>query len=221
MSAALAKRLGLSWVSATSPDNVTGVGGTVNILGHLTCPVKLGKRQYDQQFLVVQQSIAGYDCLLGEDFLAAHNCGVFFHDHSVHFTVECDAQGVGTSVYRRRLEQSQPTALVCDQGSTVPNDIVLDDAIQPDCGLMSHRERRRLLKEISSGVTVAYRVIISPTQTVVAVDGATDVPGCIKSVLKKHSADGGTLCGAIPNNTHAKLIAILMQYSCKGLSVLY
>ena len=68
-------------------EEIGGVGGRVTVIGTVETTIKLGKQQARQTFLVVKESVAGYDCLLGQDFLRRNCGGIFFTEHSVNFAL--------------------------------------------------------------------------------------------------------------------------------------
>ena len=53
------------------PNPVTGIGGSTIAQFTATTTVKIGKSRHEQDFLVMDGTIGGYDVLLGEDYLRA------------------------------------------------------------------------------------------------------------------------------------------------------
>jgi hypothetical protein len=207
VSARLAKRLGLDITPASAIEHVGGVGGTVKLLGYVSCPVKLRKHQLDQLFYVVQDPIAGYDCLLGEDFMQSHCGGIFFTPQAVHFAIGCELNCMGDVIFSRRLTGSVSSRLQHrDNPWTLPLQVVVCEP-ENESELASHKERRKLLHEIALGRAVAYRLILKIQQSDQSVEqtkGEAPMPEAVQRVIDKHSAPGGTLCGTIPDNTSAR-----------------
>lgn len=53
-------------------NNISGVDGTVFVLGTLDLKVQIGKRQVTQRFLLYRDPITGYHFLLKHDLMAVH-----------------------------------------------------------------------------------------------------------------------------------------------------
>lgn len=209
MSQSFASQVGLT-VTHDMPETerIGGVGGQVVILGHVTCPVKIGKYQADQRFAVVKQPIAGYECLLGEDFMQVNACGIIYTPISVSVQVGLDASEQCMAKLTRRLDRSIPSELKHGHSTAGVLPVALTIGNYPtEEGPASHSERRKLLKEVEQGKACAYRVLITPAQTV-AVTGDAPIHESVQRIIDKHSVPGGTLCGTIPPHTHAK------GYSC-------
>ena len=103
VSSRFATRLGLHWTIDSNIEQIGGVGGEVRVLGTLESTVKLGKQQIRQVFLVVKEPVAGYDCLLGQNFLRQNCGGIFFTEHSVSFALGCTSKNMGQVIFSRRL----------------------------------------------------------------------------------------------------------------------
>ena len=199
VSLGFATRVGLSWKNTKRIESIGGVGGDVVILGRVSLSVKIGGHHCDHDFLVVEKAIANYDCLLGEDFFVKNSCGIFYTEFTVNVRVGCNSKGLGKVVVSRRLANSIPTEIRSGFAAAVL--AVRESNVTPH--LASKNQTKRLLREIRAGKAVGYRVIISPTQIIAAVDD-DPVPAGIQAVIDKHSKPEGTLCGKIPPNTHAK-----------------
>lgn len=210
VSLSLVQRAGRSYRPLTSENrDISGIGGTAAALGSITLPVKVGKQVWDHDFLVVKDPIAGYMCLLGEDFLAAHDCGLFYAAGKVHLSVACSAKSTGTVVYSRSLSSSNQAELRRDVylGAVSVPSVVLplaDTQARDSHEPLSHSKRKKLLRLVAAGKAMGYRVVLTPQQCVVAGSQGNSVPDLVQKVLDKHSVPGGTLCGQIPDNTHAK-----------------
>ena len=73
--------------------------------------------------------------------------------------------------------------------------------VEPMVG--SRTELKEITHDMHLGKQVVYKVCITAKA-----DKGLDPPKeplaeCVQKVIDKHSAPGGTLCGTIPNNTHA------------------
>jgi hypothetical protein len=112
VSSQFSKHVGMQWQNQVLSKGIGGVGGEVQVLGQLNVPIKLGKHQVNQGFLVVREPIAGYECLLGQGFLRTNACGIFFTPHSVSLSLGCDSSGLGQVLFTRCLDKSVPT--ICD-----------------------------------------------------------------------------------------------------------
>ena len=200
------KKLGMIWTRASDSEPLRGVGGQAPILGNVRCLVKIGKLQIDHTFLVVQDGIAGYEALLGEDFMKNQQCSVFYHEATVNLSINCNAKGEGTVVFSRKLEDNELSTVRSTERGAFP--ILVNAAVQKTDELdepefVSLSERKKLLHEVATGQSVAYRLIIQANQTAAAVT-EEPIPGQVQAVIQKHSAKGETLAGTIPDNTHAK-----------------
>ena len=207
VSSQYATRLGLQWTQGTHIEEIGGVGGKVTVIGKLETTVKLGKQQARQTFLVLKDSVAGYSCLLGQDFLRKNCGGIFFTEHSVNFALGCTTRTMGQVVFSRRLEDGI-TSDCQGREKSLPTQLLpcqLDiDGDRP----ASHKERRKMMHEVTNGLTVGYTVIIKQVEAEPEAQTMESPPACIKAVIDKHSQPGGTLCGKIPDHTHAR------KYQC-------
>ena len=174
-------------------EDIKGVGGKVNVLGYVRCTVKLGKREEIHTFYVVKESIAGYSCLIGQDFMAKHSCSVSFTPTQVSFSIKLTDEDPGLIIFKRKIKLDEYDHL----GSV--NMLQFDCNSKPVWG----SEKKALLKEIEKGLCVAYKVVvtIAPTDKT---ESQPVIPSSIQKVIAKHSSDKGTLRGAIPPNTHVK-----------------
>ena len=215
-----ANHLSLSKVPLDRAEHIGGVGGEVRISGTVTTTIKLGKEQVDQLFYVVKEPIAGYQCLLGQDFLARHSCGLLFSPTKVSITIKGDATTAGRVLFSRRIAQHSDPGYSVSAQSTAS--ALAEPQIAKPAQITKHsrtaksdnntikdspeqgRSRKSLLHSIHAGTCIAFRVIITPQQTVVALNPEGSIPDCIQSVIDKHSTDSGTLRGSIPPNTHVK-----------------
>jgi hypothetical protein len=206
VSAKFASKLGLQWSMVDSNmEEIGGVGGEVSVLGRLENTVKLGKKQAKQTFLVVQDPIAGYECLLGQDFLRQNCGGIFFTHSSVNFALSCDERGMGQVLFSRRLVDGT-TSACSHRHQSLPTQLQsIDDDV--DSNPASHSERRKVMHDISCGRAVGYTIIIKPVKQGPK-DTGEALPAIIQEIIEKHSGPGGTLCGTIPDHTHAR------QYQC-------
>jgi hypothetical protein len=200
-----AKSLGVAYHSTHQPENIGGIGGSVVILGKVTHPVKIGKFQITQSFSVVSEPIAEYDCLLGEDFFQDNSCAISFSLTSVEVHVGRNNMGVPAASLSRSVVPKPLPDLHTEEHWGDPTSVsVVHTGSEMQLGTPSSRaEHKRLHRQIMQGHQVAYRVVISPRETVATTD-QNPIPSEIQEVLKKHSTPGGTLCGRIPDNTHAK-----------------
>ena len=176
-------------------DPIQGIGGSIVPLGRCSLSVKFGRFSCDQEFLVVDKPISGYHCLLGQTFLHNNYASLCFSPTSVCFSV---GTGKHKATFARKIVRSFNT--LKQQGCYVTSN---HSPASP--APMSHRERKKLYRQLNAGKTVGYRLVL----TVVAT--TSDTPTCITSldpqiqqVIDKHSKPGGTLCGKIPDNTAAK-----------------
>jgi hypothetical protein len=200
VSSQYATRLGLQWTQNSHIEEIGGVGGRVTVIGTVETTVKLGKQQARQTFLVLKDSVAGYNCLLGQDFLRRNCGGIFFTEYSVNFAIGCTTKEMGQVIFSRRLEDG----ITMDfQGQLLPCQLDLDEN-RP----ASHKERRKMMHEVTSGLAVGYTVIIKQVEAEPKAQALYSPPACIKAVIDKHSQPGGTLCGKIPDHTHAR------KYQC-------
>ena len=222
MTEGLAKHLCLNIEPSVFQEDIGGVGGEVSVRGTVTTSVKLGKQQVDQVFYVVKDPIAGYQCLLGQDFLAAHSCALLFSPTAVSLTVGGDAHTAGKNVFTRRIQQIDPSHSVqsaqkipefsksakSDQSAKSAKSAKSDKSVLIEGNTVDApvqgRERKSLMHAIHNGTCVAFRVIITPHQSVAAAEMQNPIPPDVQAVIDKHSTESGTLRGTIPPNTHVK-----------------
>ena len=183
-------------------ENMQGLGGAIQPVGTTTAPVKIGKFQQEQRFIILGGDIAGYECLLGEDFLMNNSASLVYSPHRISLNI-----GVGNSNHpiasiNRKLDNSVLTNTEYSDGI-----VVLPIGVKPilepaEFDLQANnRELENHYLDIVAGLTPAYEVtvgLIEKPEVEVEV-----LPPLIKRVLDKHSTAGGTLCGVIPPNTHA------------------
>ena len=119
----------------------------MKILGHVEHKVKSGKFQVTQNFTVVSEPVAGYDCLLGEDFFVKHSCGISYSALAVKVHLGAHADGSPVVVLNRRLDTSSPCELQHNDVGTCHVPAALSfhkgSATSKLAGL---KESRRLLK---------------------------------------------------------------------------
>ena len=196
VSAEFAKRMGMYIKPNPHYNKIGGVGGTVSVVGTVDQSVKIGKRQVDQHFLVVENPIAGYHVLLGQDFMAANYVSLHFTPTNVRFEIGTGSEKV---IFSRKI-CSVHSAAVC----TVTLDHVpLSERPEPSQKYLK-REWNQAQKDIKYNRQVAYTILLNELLPSEILDKKVKLPSCIQQVLDKHSTPGGTLCGEIPVNTCAK-----------------
>ena len=199
-----ARSLGLGVTKDPEALAIGGVGGSVTVLGSLQSPVKVGKFQCEQFFNVVDEPVAGYDVLLGQDFLRLNYGGVQFTPFSVCFNVGNPKMGSPTVTLSRRLEDSLDAHVVTtEQGAGSKSVLTIGEITAPDTQPASKNETKRLLADIKAGTLCAYRVVINPLPPESTRSTERMEPG-IQAVIDRHSRPGKTLCGKIPDHTHAR-----------------
>jgi hypothetical protein len=196
MAEQMVKDLQLTVEKKEYTQDIKGVAGKVNILGTVTCPVKIGKIQIDQQFCVVKQPIAGYVCLLGQDFMARNYCDLSFTPTSVSFTVKMGEKENEKVTLKRRIQMDEFAEL---QSAQSIHALKFNSHSKAVWG----SERKALLRDIEIGLCAAYKVVITPTASVQAGAVSSSIPIEIQKVIDSHSTETGTLRGTIPPNTHA------------------
>jgi hypothetical protein len=67
--------------SALTACFIFSIGGKSNILGSATLPVKIGKSQHEHLFQVLKQPLAGFEVLLGQDYMKAVGCAIQLTKH--------------------------------------------------------------------------------------------------------------------------------------------
>ena len=200
MSKEFAGKLGLGLGTEFQTSQIGGVGGAVHVLGTLQVPVKMGRLQTQHVFNVVADAIAGYDILLGEEFLAANYGTISYTPISIKLTVGDPDSCLKAVELTRRLDDSLQAHVSQRDGV---NALRLGDSPETGNAPLSRKQTRAIMRDIEAGRQVAYRVVITPAETVGVVD-ADPISPAIQEVIDKHSQPGRTLCGKIPDNTHAK-----------------
>ena len=219
MSEQYAKDLHLKVVPGDYDEDISGIGGVVDVCGKVTTTVKLAKRQVDHEFYVIKEPIAGYQCLIGQDFLARHSCGLHFSPSTVSFTVGGNASMAGKLLYTRKfsVDPGPSHSSIQVQSSGVPSQIssINSDTTNSEMARsdttstkvdppVQGKERKALLRSVNKGKCIAYEVVITPQRTIAATEVSSPIPDTIQAVIDKHSTDMGTLRGSIPPNTHVK-----------------
>jgi hypothetical protein len=119
MSASRARRLGLS-VAKAAELSITGVGGQARVTGSTSTAVKVGKSHHTQTFVVLSKSIAGYDVLLGQDYLRSVGCAVRISPRSCDLEIGLDRDNLAARISRPLREshavsvsRSATVAVIC------------------------------------------------------------------------------------------------------------
>ena len=205
-------------------EDIGGVGGKVNVLGMVTTTVKMGKEQIIQEFLVVSEPIAGYHCLLGQDFLAAQSCGILFTPSTVSLTINGQEGIAGPVICKRKIPKNHDfgyphhdevhtnskhkvnvigskTGTKCAKSQN--GDTGNDTTEQPTDKPLTGKEKRAMKRDLFRGDVVGYRIYLAPLQAA-ETPKQTELPACIQQIIDKHSTGYGTLRGSIPPHTHVK-----------------
>lgn len=178
-------------------EPVQGLGGQVVPLGTVAMAVKFKNFHAEHQFLVMEQPLAGYHSLLGQDFMRTNSGGLSFTPSDICFTLGTGDQQITLT---RKLLTS---AAVSDSVHTCAQ---TPASFQPAPAPASRREKRKMLKSIRLGKEIGYRFVLTAADagTSAADTGATSEHPGVQQVIDKHSGPGGTLCGKIPDHTTAK-----------------
>ena len=97
------KTMQLPMVACQKREDIGGVGGEVQVLGTVSATVKLRKMQVEQLFYVVREAIAGYHCLIGQDFLSKQSCALLFTPTTVAFAVGGSETEAGKIISLRKI----------------------------------------------------------------------------------------------------------------------
>jgi hypothetical protein len=97
MSASTARHLGLS-VTKTAEPSITDVGGQARVTGRTSMAVKVGKSHHTQTFVVLSKSIAGYDVLLGQDYMRSVSCAVRITPRSCDLEIGLDRNNLAAPI---------------------------------------------------------------------------------------------------------------------------
>lgn len=173
-------------------QRVVGLGGSVSCLGQVTVPVKLGKVHVDHQFSVLDKPAAGYDVLLGQDFLMANHGHLRYSPTHITFSL---GEGQGSTSITRPIADSVAIA-VADRHA-----YAAAAAPAPEGTEMSHKEYKRVMQQAARGRQIVYRVCLVDVNKPAPVNADAKAKGAspeVQAVINKHSAAGGTLCGDIP-----------------------
>ena len=202
MSLAFANQCGLQ-ITREACSTIQGIGGDVRPVGTTIAPVKFGKYTIRLKFLVMTNSVSGYECLLGEGFLCDSFAELKFSPTEVRLKLG-NEESQGTELTRRfdRLSTAAETHLV---GANPAVATATNDRSAP--AAVSRAERRAIFRDIRAGRQVAFQVFVHIEPIVAPLDKAAKDKALapeILCVVNKHSKPGGTLCGTIPNNTQAK-----------------
>ena len=183
-----AESMGLA-VQPASDAPLTGLGGTAQVLGAVHAPVKIGKSQESQRFLVLDSPIAGYDVLIGQDYMLQVGCAIRISTSGCQLEIGHDPAQLLARVHRP-----------IHAGREVFRDsaYVLHDATK-DVGSVEHSLSKaaydREMRAVLAGKQVAYTVTL---QDLKPEQEDSVIPSGIQTVIDKHSSPGGTLAGDIP-----------------------
>ena len=209
MSADFAKKVGA--LVAPAHKSLGGIGGSVKTLGTCKTDVKIRKFHTEQTFQVLSKPIAGYDILLGEDFWHENHLGVQFGSDSVRFNIGTGPQRIEIN---QSLSKSKTVEIQRDPDTALPIRLkavaspgtksvrLTMDGNTPTVAVMSRSEQSKNSKKIRNKQQIAYRIFLTTETPTPASEHV--VPDSIQTIIDKHSTPGGTLCGTIPDNTHAK-----------------
>lgn len=199
LSKSAVQALGQQVTPSTDPP-IMGVGGDSRVLGRLTTPVKIGKMQKEQSFVVLDSPIAGYEALIGQDFMLATNCTIAMTDSTCALTFQSDGARTQLS---RPLRCSRAVSRAPSQGSAFPvlTPVSVDEH-SPSDFVSSKRQFKHLMRDIRNEKQLAYSVKLhDPAEKEQETNLLTPE---IQEVIDKHSAAGGTLCGDVPHGQTAR-----------------
>ena len=168
--------------------NIEGLGGNVHVVGKVQLPVKVGVAQIMHTFTVISSTVAGYDVLLGEDFLIPNSGGLLFSPTHVRFLLSYGDKFITVS---RALSSSLITTL--EKSGSVFS-ATLDTASRT----VSRREGKRMMREARRGNIVLFAVCLADVDKPAAAGAKPVLNEAIRAVIDKHSTPGGTLCGDVP-----------------------
>jgi len=160
--------------------------------------VKIGKVHSAQTFLVLDNAIAGYDSILGEDYLRANYGAIRFTPDSIRFEFGAAPH---CTVLTRPLRDSA-SVLVHRQHTTafaVPVSTALSvaTASTPESDVASKNQYQRELRKALDGKQVAYRFALIDVDKPSG-DSEAPMPPDVQKVIDKHARENGALCGEIP-----------------------
>ena len=210
----LVQRLNLPITSSTKNQQIGGVGGAIQILGQVNnADIKLGRYHTQHPLLVVNEPIAGYDCILGQDFLKANHVAMIFSPNQLCLQINAMTKNPITLF---RTTTTDLVAKIPDRDAghfALPLTLTLQarptSSEQEERGNPeSMKSFKRFLQEINKGKQIAYQILISKVEDNTDIS-QSEIPEGIQEVINKHSQPGSTLCGKIPNHTHAK------DFQCK------
>ena len=77
-------------------ENMHGLGGAVKPVGTTTASIKIGKFHAHQKFIFLQGHIAGYECLLGEDFMMIHSASLVYSPNRISLNIGMGKDGTSS-----------------------------------------------------------------------------------------------------------------------------
>ena len=187
-------------VQPANADSLKGIGGSANVVGEITLPVKIGKSTIPTVFKVVDD-LGVYESILGQDYCHAAKLGIKFSEHDV--CIEIPQDGRTVAVRRNTRHDHHVDASHCisaidaseDPGSKAEGEAAV---------VRSWKGFKKLRRDVRKRRSVAYVVAIqwnapNSGDTVMTVsDDQPEMPASIRAVVAKHSAEGGTLRGDVP-----------------------
>ena len=210
MSESFATRVGLP-IETQVQKNIGGLGGTVKTVGVSKAPIKIRRYHTENEFFVLDKTIAGYHVLLGQDFMIKNQVSIVFKEDSLDITIGNAEEPVRLSqslLKSRNVNMIRSTHYAMPIGMQPAAPIAQVVAVDTERSKVgSNRERSKSKKKARQKVGISYRIILAGD--ILEGSGSMQLHPDIKKVVEKHSKKGGTLCGTIPENTHAK------GYSCK------
>ena len=194
LSADVVHKMGLP-VNNDDSEPITGIGGAAQVVGTVQAPVKIGKSQKMQRFVVLAKPISGYEALLGQDYLSQRCAKIEFTDTHCTMSLQDERGPVVTS---RPLSSSRSVNIVYEAHLPQLSPNVADT---PAHDISTQRDFKRTMRDVHAGRQVAYKVMLHDSGKQ---DAPDHIPQEVQDVIAKHSCKGGTLCGDIPKGQHAR-----------------
>ncbi len=188
---------------------VSGVGGPTTVVGSLTVPVKVGKVQRPQEFVILTAPVASYPVLLGQDFLSAAQCTLQFTGTHVRLEVGKHPSGHPQVVLTRPCHRDSALVLLRHQVPPGYDVSVARAPVPPTvktCGediIDSWAKFRRFQRQQRKSPALVYLAQVSPIVEVVDTDTRPPIPSIIQAVIDRHATADGTLRGDVPHNVTA------------------
>jgi hypothetical protein len=113
----------------STASSLHGIGGAALVVGRTPLRIKIGKFQTDHAFQVLAKPIAGYDVLIGQDFMRAVGCAIRMYQQSCTLEIGPDSTALYARITRSLKDSITEFATEFDR----QYDDILPHVLLPNC----------------------------------------------------------------------------------------